>query len=143
MNLAAHAHPRGCGQYRKGRDGRQALPICSRSRRRLHPARLGVCGHWGDLAAAFFKKLALQATSTVGGAAASEAYWKRRISVAGRKMMASVVCRRLASVRRSTPADPRFLNADPLAQSLLFHHNFLTDARADPAAQVPRHTLGN
>lgn len=93
-----------------------------------------VCGHWGDLAAAFFKKVALQATSTTGEAAAFEIYWTRRLSVVGRKMMASLMRRRLATARRSAPVDPRFLNADPLAHSLLFHHTLVTDARADPAA---------
>ena len=48
--------------------------------------------------------------SAIGEAAAFEAYWTSRLSAAGRKMMASLMRKRLASTRRFAPGDSRLFN---------------------------------
>ena len=57
---------------------------------------------------------------TVGVAAAFEAFWTRRLSIVGRKMMASHMRRRLVPAHRSASVDPRSLNADLLRTPFSF-----------------------
>ena len=93
----------------------------------------------GDKAAAFFKLVAWQATSTISEAAAFEAYWLRCLSLVDRRQLASLLRRHLAATRRLVPADPRLLNVDPRAHVRIF----ITPALCIPALTPECSCLGN